>query len=151
MFAPPLKTELYAQWYELRKNASTMSANQNAWFADYATQLRNNIHPHEKDSFSVPSIGTGEGDNDLLLADRLSRQFSSVHYSAVEPNGMHAAFLRERIRHCALANVSLILYILFGLRRFVARIVRFNTFWTLYPLVGRANLCRSTCQNDAQF
>ena len=106
MFAPPLKAELYAQWYELRKNASTMSANQNAWFADYATKLSNNIEPDEKGRFSVLSIGTGEGDNDLLWADALSQQFSSVHYSALEPNAMHAALLRERISHCALANVS---------------------------------------------
>ncbi len=40
-FSQPLTAELYAQWYEIRKNASTMSVNQNTWFADYATKLRN--------------------------------------------------------------------------------------------------------------
>jgi SAM-dependent methyltransferase len=106
MIAPPLKADLYAQWYELRKNASTMSANQNAWFADYAIKLSNNIQAHEKASFSVLSVGTGEGDNDLLWADALSQQFSQVDYGAIEPNTMHAALLREKIRHCALENVS---------------------------------------------
>jgi SAM-dependent methyltransferase len=106
MFAPPLKAKLYAQWYELRKNASTMSANQNAWFADYATnQGKVYKDTHQKASFSVLSIGTGEGDNDLLWADRLSRQFSSVYYNAVEPNERHVVLLKEKVQNSELAKV----------------------------------------------
>lgn len=106
MFAPPLNAELYAQWYDLRKNASTMSVNQNAWFVDYASTLSNEIPPNKKSTLSVLSVGTGEGDNDLLWADALSQQFSPVHYHAIEPNETHVVLLKENIQNSNLVNVS---------------------------------------------
>ena len=117
--APALNVELYTQWYELRKNASTMSTNQNLWFADFVPELANHRFSLGKTDFSVLSIGTGEGDNDLLWANKLAQHFSSVYYHAVEPNALHVQLLQERIQKRPFSNVS-----------FSINPVRFETFTT---------------------
>ncbi|NEP71031.1 MAG: hypothetical protein F6K25_01125 [Okeania sp. SIO2G4] len=71
--APPLDDEFYAESYELRKAASTMTVSAIEWFRNNVTVLleRSYSRSHQKDTFSVLSIGSGEGDIDIEIIQSL--------------------------------------------------------------------------------
>lgn len=62
--ASPLDDEFYAESYELRKAASTMTASAIEWFRSNSDLLLKGGHPSSQkaETFSVLSIGSGEGD-----------------------------------------------------------------------------------------
>ena len=66
-FAPQLNDEFYAQSYELRKTASTMTDVTISWFKNNIQSLikENNPQSKQDNTFSVLSIGSGEGDIDI--------------------------------------------------------------------------------------
>ncbi len=66
--APPLDDEFYAQSYELRKAASTMTVAAIEWFrSKITTLLESSYSPsHQDETLSILSIGSGEGDIDKI-------------------------------------------------------------------------------------
>ena len=67
--APSLDDEFYAKSYELRKAASTMTNVAIDWFRDNSALLLEggNLSLQKDDTFSVLSVGSGEGDIDLEI------------------------------------------------------------------------------------
>ncbi|NES22884.1 MAG: methyltransferase domain-containing protein [Symploca sp. SIO3E6] len=102
-FAPPLDDEFYAQSYELRKAASTMTVAAIEWFR-YNTGLlleRSYSNSDKDHTFSVLSIGSGEGDIDLeiihSLLPRLKPRWKRLRYVAIEPNSIHRDRFLQRL------------------------------------------------------
>lgn len=100
--APPLNDEFYAESYELRKAASTMTTVAIDWFRRQAGVLltRETTLSEEDKTFSVLSVGCGEGDVDFelirALLSELSPPWESLRYVALEPNATHReGFLRR--------------------------------------------------------
>jgi hypothetical protein len=93
-FAPPLGGDVYAEYYQLRKQASTMTDVTIQWFQQNIPLLFNNIIANtDRPSFSILSIGCGEGDIDMAiiqaLLPRLNAQQKQLHYHVIEPNPIH--------------------------------------------------------------
>lgn len=96
----------YAQHYELRKNASTMTSAAINWFeansAAWLTSAKIDAETVEEIAeFSVLSIGTGEGDIDFAVINTfLCQRFSpeqKLKYIAIEPNSVHCQRFKERL------------------------------------------------------
>ncbi|NEO51906.1 MAG: methyltransferase domain-containing protein [Okeania sp. SIO3B5] len=106
--APPLDDEFYAESYELRKAASTMTVAAIEWFRNNVTELlEGSYSPSQKDdTFSVLSIGSGEGDIDIeiiqSLIPRLNPQWKQLKYVALEPNPIHSRRFLERLDRVSL-------------------------------------------------
>ena len=112
-FAPPLDDRFYAESYELRKAASTMTVAAIEWFRSNATTLlERNYSPSQKDdTFSVLSIGSGEGDIDIeiiqSLIPKLNPRWKQLQYVALEPNPIHRdRFLQKLDRESFGENVA---------------------------------------------
>lgn len=88
----------YAQHYELRKNASTMTAAATDWFN---TNTSSWLSSSENDVFSVLSIGSGEGDIDFAVINAFLCHRASpkqpLKYTAIEPNPVHYQRFQERL------------------------------------------------------
>jgi SAM-dependent methyltransferase len=101
--APPLDDEFYAQSYELRKAASTMTVSAIEWFRNNVTLLLegSDLRSHKNDTFSVLSIGSGEGDIDLeiihSLLPELKPPWKRLRYVALEPNSIHRDRFLQRL------------------------------------------------------
>ncbi|MBC6478786.1 MAG: methyltransferase domain-containing protein [Hormoscilla sp. GM7CHS1pb] len=100
--APPLDEEFYAESYELRKAASTMTVAAIEWFRSNVTRLLEGSNSSLKDgTFSVLSIGSGEGDIDIeiihSLLPRLKPRWQRLRYVALEPNPSHRDRFLERL------------------------------------------------------
>ncbi|MGB5634456.1 MAG: methyltransferase domain-containing protein [Waterburya sp.] len=105
--APPLDDEFYAESYELRKAASTMTVAAIEWFRNNLTLLlgKENSSSPQDDTFSVLSIGSGEGDIDLeiiqSLVTQLNPQLKKLRYEALEPNPIHRDRFLERLEQAS--------------------------------------------------
>jgi hypothetical protein len=100
--APPLENDIYAEFYQLRKNASTMTASTIEWFRNHLKFLLDEMrHKSRNDTLSVLSIGSGEGDIDIEiiqnLLPHLNPQWTHLKYDALEPNLTHKNCFLERI------------------------------------------------------
>ncbi|NES65125.1 MAG: methyltransferase domain-containing protein, partial [Okeania sp. SIO2D1] len=101
--APPLDDEFYAESYELRKAASTMTVAAIDWFRNNVTELLegNYSRSQKDDTFSVLSIGSGEGDIDLeiiqSLIAKLNPRWKQLKYVALEPNPIHRDRFLQRL------------------------------------------------------
>ncbi len=101
--APPLDDEFYAESYELRKAASTMTVAAIDWFRSHVTVLLEGSYSrsHQDDTLSVLSIGSGEGDIDLeiihSLIPKLNSRWKRLKYVALEPNPIHRQQFLQRI------------------------------------------------------
>ncbi len=101
--APPLDDEFYAESYELRKAASTMTVAAIEWFRSNVEVLLEGSYSrsHKDDTFSVLSIGSGEGDIDLeiinSLIPRLNPRWKRLRYVALEPNPIHRDRFLQRL------------------------------------------------------
>ncbi|NER23838.1 MAG: methyltransferase domain-containing protein [Symploca sp. SIO1B1] len=101
--APPLDDEFYAQSYELRKAASTMTVAAIEWFRSNVGLLLEGGYSGslQEDTFSVLSIGSGEGDIDLeiihSMIPRLKPRWKRLRYVALEPNAIHRDRFLQRL------------------------------------------------------
>ena len=101
--APPLDAKFYAKSYELRKAASTMTNVAIDWFRSNSVLLLNgeNLSLQKDDTFSVLSVGSGEGDIDLEIIHsfipQLKPQGKNLKYVALEPNPIHRDRFLERL------------------------------------------------------
>ncbi len=101
--APPLDDKFYAESYELRKAASTMTTAAIGWFQNNLTVLLEGSYSgsHKDDTLSVLSIGSGEGDIDIEIIQNLIPQVDSswkrLKYVALEPNPIHRDRFLERL------------------------------------------------------
>ncbi|MEO1430682.1 MAG: class I SAM-dependent methyltransferase [Cyanobacteria bacterium J06633_8] len=101
--APPLDDKFYAESYELRKAASTMTVAAIEWFQNNLTALLEGSYSpsHKEDILSVLSIGSGEGDIDIEIIQSLLPQINSsgkkLKYVALEPNPIHRDRFLERL------------------------------------------------------
>lgn len=97
IIAPPLDNEFYAQSYELRKAASTMTVAAIEWFGNNLKILLEESYSRSQqdDTLSVLSIGSGEGDIDIeiihSLLPSLNPRWKKLRYVALEPNPIHRA------------------------------------------------------------
>ncbi len=100
--APPLDATLYAESYELRKAASTMTTVAIDWLSQQASELlsREPAVSHDK-TFSVLSVGSGEGDLDMKFINALQAellpQWEGLRYVALEPNASHRQGFYQRL------------------------------------------------------
>lgn len=103
LFAPPLTYEFYAESYELRKAASTMTVAAIEWFRSNVMELleRSDSPPEKDNTFSVLSVGSGEGDIDIEiiqnLIPRLNPRWNRLRYVALEPNPIHRERFLQRL------------------------------------------------------
>lgn len=110
LVAPPLDDEFYAESYELRKAASTMTVAAIEWFRNHVTELlEGNYSPsHQDDTLSILSIGSGEGDIDLeiiqSLIPRLNPRRKQLKYVALEPNPIHRDRFLQRLDEASLGQ-----------------------------------------------
>lgn len=101
--APPLDDRFYAESYELRKAASTMTTAAIEWLQNNLTILLEESYSssHKNDTLSVLSIGSGEGDIDMEIIHSLLPQVNSswkrLKYVALEPNPIHRDRFLERL------------------------------------------------------
>lgn len=101
--APPLDDSFYAQSYELRKAASTMTVAAIEWFGSNITTLLETSYSrsHQDETLSVLSIGSGEGDIDIeiiqSLIPKLNSPLKQLKYVALEPNSIHRDRFLERL------------------------------------------------------
>ncbi|MEA5550021.1 methyltransferase domain-containing protein [Anabaena cylindrica UHCC 0172] len=107
-FAPPLDDEFYAQSYELRKAASTMTVAAIEWFRSHVTGLVEGSYSRspKNDTLSVLSIGSGEGDIDVeiihSLLPSLNPRWKRLKYVALEPNPIHRERFLQRLEKASL-------------------------------------------------
>lgn len=103
IIAPPLDNEFYAQSYELRKAASTMTVAAIEWFRNNLKVLLEESYSRSQqdDTLSVLSIGSGEGDIDIeiihSLLPSLNPRWKKLRYVALEPNPIHRDRFLERL------------------------------------------------------
>ena len=116
-FAPELNDDFYAQSYELRKKASTMTDVTISWFQNNIQSLIKETYPQSKqdDSFSVLSIGSGEGDIDMeiinSLLSNLNKQNKSLKYTAFEPNSQHYNRFLEKVNKASFGeNIEILIH-----------------------------------------
>lgn len=108
--APPLDDEFYAESYELRKAASTMTVTAIDWFRRNLTVLLEEIYSHSprSDTFSVLSIGSGEGDIDMdiihNIIPKLNPRWKQLSYVALEPNPIHRQCFLQRLEQASLGK-----------------------------------------------
>jgi SAM-dependent methyltransferase len=100
--APPLENNLYAEFYQLRKNASTMTASTIEWFRNHLQMLLDEMRGQTRsNTLSVLSIGSGEGDIDTeiiqAILPHLNSQWTPLKYDALEPNSIHRKRFVERL------------------------------------------------------
>jgi SAM-dependent methyltransferase len=100
--APPLENNTYAEFYQLRKNASTMTASTIEWFRNHLKTLLDEMRDKTKNhTLSVLSIGSGEGDLDIeiiqAILPHLNPQWTHLKYDALEPNSIHRKRFLERL------------------------------------------------------
>lgn len=95
--APPLDDELYAESYQLRKAASTMTVAAIEWFRNHIKLLTS----QQDHTLSILSIGSGEGDIDVEIIDSLLPEVHSsgkkLRYIALEPNPIHCDHFLKRL------------------------------------------------------
>lgn len=103
--APPLTEQFYAEAYELRKAASTMTPTTIGWFQRQARQLLQR-EPDSDKTFTVLSVGSGEGDIDLeiiaALMQHLAPRWAKLHYIALEPNPEQRMRFEQRLAEMTL-------------------------------------------------
>nr|MEC4580957.1 methyltransferase domain-containing protein [Candidatus Parabeggiatoa sp.] len=100
--APPLNNNVYAEFYQLRKNASTMTASTIEWFRNHLKMLLDEMRFQTRhNTLSVLSIGSGEGDIDIeiiqAILPHLNPQWTHLKYDALEPNFTHRKRFIERL------------------------------------------------------
>jgi SAM-dependent methyltransferase len=100
--APPLENNLYAEFYQLRKNSSTMTTSTIEWFHNHLKMLLDEMRDKtENNTLSVLSIGSGEGDIDFdiiqAILPHLNYQWTHLKYDALEPNTIHRKRFLERL------------------------------------------------------
>lgn len=107
LFAPALNEQLYAESYELRKAASTMTQASIEWFKQNLATVLMQSRPAlgNDETLSVLSIGSGEGDIDLeiinSLTPNLDHPWKRLQYVALEPNPIHRDRFLQRLHHTA--------------------------------------------------
>ena len=111
IIAPPLDDEFYAQSYELRKAASTMTVAAIDWFRNNLTPLlegSNYSLSSQDKTLSVLSIGSGEGDIDLEIINSLTpkstTRWKNLKYVALEPNSIHRDRFLQRLEKASLGD-----------------------------------------------
>ena len=102
VIAPALDDDFYAESYELRKAASTMTNVAIDWFRRQAGVLLKREETLSEDkTFSVLSVGSGAGDADVeiirALLDELSPRWEKLRYVALEPNPTHREGFLQRL------------------------------------------------------
>lgn len=101
--APPLDDEFYAESYELRKAASTMTVAAIEWFHNNLKVLLEESCSRslQNNTLSLLSIGSGEGDIDMEIIQSLLPDVNSswkrLRYVALEPNPIHRDRFLERL------------------------------------------------------
>ncbi|WP_179131173.1 class I SAM-dependent methyltransferase [Candidatus Entotheonella palauensis] len=100
--APPLDDDCYAEFYELRKAASTMTTVAIDWLRKQAgAVLQRKRSISEDQTFSVLSVGSGEGDIDIefirAFLDAWSPRWDTLQYVAIEPNAAHREGFLQRL------------------------------------------------------
>lgn len=100
--APPLENDIYAEFYQLRKNASTMTASTIEWIHNHLKCLLDEMRGKTgSDTLSVLSIGSGEGDIDIEIIQEiwphLNPQWTHLKYDALEPNLTHKNSFVKRL------------------------------------------------------
>ncbi|NEQ96344.1 MAG: methyltransferase domain-containing protein [Cyanothece sp. SIO2G6] len=111
-FAPALDDQFYAESYELRKAASTMTTATIEWFQQNLVNVLAPARPPfgTDRTLSVLSIGSGEGDIDLEIIKRLTPEpdvpWKRLRYVALEPNPIHRDRFLHNLSHTALADTT---------------------------------------------
>ncbi len=107
-FAPPLSDDCYAEYYRLRKAASTMTSETISWFKKNGKALVEEIisQSEHRGTFSIMSVGSGEGDLDLeiiqILLPYLQQHGFKLKYMAIEPNPTHRNLFTENLKALSL-------------------------------------------------
>ncbi len=101
-FAPPLGNDIYAEFYQLRKNASTMTVSTVEWFHNHLPILLDEVrYKTGSDTLSILSVGSGEGDIDIeiikTILPHLNSPWKKLKYDALEPNVAHRNRFLERL------------------------------------------------------
>jgi len=98
LHAPPLSKSRYASFYNCRKKASTMTQAAVDWLKNHVVEL--SCTSNSK-TFSILSIGCGDGEIDLQFISDLSKiilkRNQSLEYVAFEPNPLHYKSLKKRV------------------------------------------------------
>lgn len=107
--APPLENSIYAEFYQLRKNASTMTASTIEWFHNHLPILLDEMcNKTGGDTLSVLSVGSGEGDIDIeiiqAILPHLNSPWKNLKYDALEPNFIHRKRFLERLNENSFDN-----------------------------------------------
>ncbi len=104
----------YAEFYVLRKNASTMTQATIEWFHNHVdVWLREVTHENESHLPAILSVGSGEGDIDIEIIKAIQPYLGSkkLKYDALEPNLRHYERFLDRINRMPLdASLSLAIY-----------------------------------------
>ncbi|CAN8071392.1 unnamed protein product [Agarophyton chilense] len=104
--APPLSEDDYVQFYNLRREASSMTSTSISWLSSETVNLLENAVPTPDGIFKVLSIGPGPGDIDLqfihtlrhhISSPRLSSIWKGLHYVALEPNPTYSKGLCDSL------------------------------------------------------
>ncbi|MBE9067417.1 methyltransferase domain-containing protein [Leptolyngbya cf. ectocarpi LEGE 11479] len=107
-FAPPLSDDCYAEYYRLRKAASTMTSETVAWFQKNSKMLVEGMLSQfeQREVFYMLSVGSGEGDLDLEIIQSLLpylQQYNlKLKYVAIEPNSTHRNLFIKNLKNLTL-------------------------------------------------
>ena len=108
-FAPELDETMYADSYKIRKAASTMTSSARLWLCENSEMLIDqSISSSDRTSFSVLSIGCGDGDIDIEFLKTLSNHFAKkschLEYICLEPNACHRDIFLQRLSNMSLGD-----------------------------------------------
>lgn len=99
-FAPPLTRKAYVKGFETFSKISNEWDSMMRWLrSDFLGKLS------PKGSFSVLSVGSGNGNFDLRLIEMLRGKFKRIRYTAIEPNKTQSEKFRAKIRSSDLSRV----------------------------------------------
>lgn len=101
-FALPLSDDFYAESYGLRKAASTMTQAAVDWLSQQAKSILEHIPASSDRTFSVLSVGSGEGDIDFefinALTGSMCPHWEQLEYTMLEPNATQYSLLTNRLQ-----------------------------------------------------
>ncbi|ETR71082.1 MAG: hypothetical protein OMM_08351 [Candidatus Magnetoglobus multicellularis str. Araruama] len=104
--------EKYAKFYNYRKKASTMTQAAIDWLKNHVEKL--SCISKDK-TFSLLSIGCGDGDIDLQLIDDLSKillkRNQNLEYVAFEPNPFHYQIIKNELKTFLLKKMLQLIFV----------------------------------------